>query len=254
MGLGRSDVLDGRAESRGDADHGDCEKCNGDDDGLFELHGDAPFPFENAIEAFFGLSGAGHGDALPPNAAWRRFERGKKAENRLGVTRTVCAGGERGVVTGLFSEFREAAIEPPTEGAEPKNRAMQKRKAFGERVAAGDMRNFVRENGVELGRFPFAPSGGKQNRGIFYAEGDRDRQEFRFGEARRCAQLGCACEGVQARERLRIVNRIRVAFQAAAEADSQEQAREEEDCDGCVDHAGDGHTRKRGATSYDRSL
>ena len=112
--LRRGNVQNGRAESGRDADHGNGEKCYGDDDGLFELHGDAPFPFENAIQALFGLPGAGHGDALPPNAAGRGFERGEKSENCLGVTCAVGAGGERGVVTGFFGEFCEAAIEPPS--------------------------------------------------------------------------------------------------------------------------------------------
>ena len=147
------------------------------------------------------MSGAGHGDALPPNAAGCGFERGEKSENCFGVTSAVGAGGERGVVTGFFGEFREAAVEPPTERAEPKNRAMQKRKTFGESVAAGDVRNFVRENGVEFGRFPFAPGGGKQNRGIFGAKGDRDREELRFGEARvvrSCAERAKICRRASA--------------------------------------------------------
>ena len=49
IALAASELRNRRAESRRDADHRNGEKCYGNDDGLCELHGDAPFPFENAI-------------------------------------------------------------------------------------------------------------------------------------------------------------------------------------------------------------
>ena len=49
------------------------------------------------------------------------------------------------------------AVEPPGERAEPEDGAMQKRQALGERVVTGYVRDFVGEDGVELGVIPFAP-------------------------------------------------------------------------------------------------
>src|SRR5580700_8647080 len=158
------DTFDGRTKTRRDADDRNCQKCGDDDDGFFQLHGDTPFPFENAIEAFFGVARASHGDALPPDAPRRGFE--------------------SGIVTGVFGEVGETAIEPPAEWAEPEDCAVQQREALGECVAASDVRNFMREDRVEFCWFPFAPRGGQQDGGMPYAEGHWDREEFRFGEAR----------------------------------------------------------------------
>ena len=128
------DTVDGGTKTRRDADDRNCEKCGDDDDRFFQLHCDTPFPFENAIEAFFGLSGASHGDALPPDAPRRGFERGKETKNCFGVTGAVSARGESGIVTGFFGEFGETAIEPPAKWAEPEDCAVQQREALGGEV------------------------------------------------------------------------------------------------------------------------
>ncbi len=128
------------------------------------------------------------------------------------------------------------AREPPTERAEPENRAMQQRQALGERVAAGDVRNFVREDGVEFRGFPIAPAGGKQNRGAAHAECYWHGEQLRFSQARRrCAQAGCAREKMQAREGVRVFDQLRFSFQAPAQDYAERQAHQHEDCDREID-------------------
>ncbi len=73
------------------------------------------------------------------------------------------------------------AVEPPGERAEPEDGAMQKRETLSERVVTRDVRDFVSEDGVELGVVPFTPVGGQKNSGAQHAHGERDGNEFGLG-------------------------------------------------------------------------
>src|ERR1700691_1190121 len=119
--------------------------------------------------------------------------------------------------------------EPPAERAEPKDRAMKKREAFGERVAADDVRDFMSQYGVEFGGFPFAPAGGEQNGGATHAEGDWHGEQIGFGQARRGAQACCATEKIQARHAVRVCNTLRFPFEAAPQDYAEREAHQHED-------------------------
>ena len=71
-----------------------------------------------------------------------------------GVVVAVGPARQGGFVTGLFGQVGEVAVEKPGERAEPEDGAMQKRQALGERVAAENVGEFMREDGVELGGVP----------------------------------------------------------------------------------------------------
>ena len=121
-------------------------------------------------------------------------------------------------------------VEPPGERAEPENCAMQQRKALGESVAAGDVGDFVGDDGVELGVVPFAPGGGQQNGGAQRAHGDRNGNQFGFGglrDRRPCPRRGRARRVFVVRRGSSIV--VRLAQQAAAEREADEEAREQKE-------------------------
>ena len=93
----------------------------------------------------------------------------------------VRAARQGGFVAGFLGEIGEVAVKPPGERAEPEDRAVKQGKTLSEGVAAGNVRNFVRYDGVELRVFPLAPGGGQQNGGAQRAHRDRHGNHFGFG-------------------------------------------------------------------------
>ncbi len=51
------EIFNRRAEGRDQTYDRNCHEQIGDHDGFLQAHGDTPFPFENSINAFFGLPG-----------------------------------------------------------------------------------------------------------------------------------------------------------------------------------------------------
>ena len=122
-------------------------------------------PRENSLDPFFRLSGFGHRDAVPPHA-FRRFELREKAEQGFGVTCAIGASGQRGFVACLLREIRQMAFEPPRQGTEPKDRAVNQRQPLPQRVAPLDVRKLVRQHSCEFLVVPSGPAGGQQDRGF----------------------------------------------------------------------------------------
>src|SRR5271167_585091 len=98
---------------------------------------------------------------MPIHAPRSFLKSGEKSEERFGIPRSIGSGSERGFVAGFLGHIGKAAMQPPTERAEPEDGAVQERKALGKRVAANDVREFVGDHGVKRGRVPFAPFGRK---------------------------------------------------------------------------------------------
>jgi hypothetical protein len=136
----------------------------------------------------FRLTGLGHRNALPPDPSACGVQGFEEPEQNSGVMFAVGAAGQGCFVAGLLGEVGEAAVEPPGERAEPENRAMQKRQALSESVAAGEVRYLVRDDGVELGIVSLGPVGGQQNHGAQSAHGDRHGNQFGFGNLRNGGQ------------------------------------------------------------------
>jgi len=108
---------------------------------------------------------------------------------------SVGTAGQGCLVAGLLGEVRKAPVEPPGEWAEPEERAMQKGKALGERVATRYVRDLVCDDRVELGIVPFAPAGGQKNCGLQHAHGDWHGNEFGFDGVRNTGEA----RGIRAR-------------------------------------------------------
>ena len=71
---------------------------------------------------------------------------------------------------------------------------MQQRKTLSEGIAAGNVRQFVSDDGVKLRIFPLAPGGGQDNGGTQRTHGDRHGNQLGFGSLRNGGKApgGCA--------------------------------------------------------------
>jgi hypothetical protein len=130
---------------------------------FLKRHSERSFPSENSFYAMFGLSCFCHGDALPPHSSRGGVQGLEEFEQYFGVMFAVGSAGQGSFVAGLFCEIGEVAVKPPGERAEPEDGAVQQGKTLSEGVAAGNVRDFVGDNGVELSVVPLAPGGGQQN-------------------------------------------------------------------------------------------
>ena len=235
------DIFNSRAESRGEANDRQREDHQRCDNRFLHLHGDTPFPSENSIESFFSLPWRSHGHSLPPSAPGGGFEIGEKAQQGFGITRAVRAGGQRSFVAGFFGQLGEFAMEPPAERAKPEERAVQEREAFGQRVTPGDVRNFMGDHGVKLGRIPFAPSHGQQNGRAQHAERHRDGEQLGFRQARQPLNSRRACTQRKQGRRPRVMDGPRCAVEAPAEEQTHRDAREEDQDHAEINCGSDGH-------------
>ena len=202
-----------------------------DRNGFLETHSDRSFPSENSFYAMFGLTCFGHRNALPPDSSRGGVQSFEESQQNPGVMLAVGAAGQSGFVAGLFGEAGEVAVEPPRERAEPEEGAMQKGKTLGEGVAAGDVRNFVRHDGVELGIVPFAPGGGQQNGAASRADGERHDGQFGFGGLRNRGKAPCRSACGESVSDAGIVDRLRGLQEAPGVCETDEKTREQNKCD-----------------------
>jgi hypothetical protein len=90
----------------------------------------------------------------------------------------------------LFGKIREMSVEPPRERTEPEDRTIHQRKTLRKSISSCDVRDLVRDNGVELLIVPTPPLAGKKNRGMDNAYRERHSDEFGFKGVRRRSKLG----------------------------------------------------------------
>src|ERR1700686_3296551 len=127
------------------------------------------------------------------------------------------------------------ASKPPGERAEPEDGAVQQGKALSEGVAAGNVRDFVSDNGVELGVVPLAPGGGQQNGGAQRTHRNRNGNQFGFGGLRDGDKAPCGCARGESLSQAGIVNWLRSLQQSPAERKAHEESREQNQSDGEID-------------------
>src|SRR4029077_18596498 len=205
-----------RLNGRGEKNHRRREQRKTESERLLESARRHTFPREDSVDATFCCTWCSHGHPLPVHAAWRRFEHGKKVEKSFGVARAVSAVSECRFVTGLFGEFGDAAVKPPTQWTEPESSAMKEREPLRERIATGDVRNLMSHDGVEFGFIPIAPACGKQDGGAAHSQRYGDENDFGFCQARQFLEPRRPRMKREAAKGARIVHGASGAFEAAA--------------------------------------
>lgn len=212
-----------RVRGSSEIDHRNRKGDDHNGNRFLETHGNRSFPSKNSLYPLFCLTAFGHRNALPPHPAGGGVQSFEESQQNPGVMLPVGTAGQGRFIAGLLREVGEAPVEPPGEWAEPEDRAMQKGKTLSESVATRYVRHLVRDDRVEFGVVPFAPTGGQQNCGAQRTHGDRHGNEFGF---ERLGNEGKA-RGVGARGKpqgyARFVNPLRPLDQTAAECETHEE-------------------------------
>ena len=77
---------------------------------------------------------------------------------------------QRGIVAQVFTKFRQALVEPPTERMEPIQRFVESRGDTNQVITALDMRQLMRQHEIEFIRGPVSPSRWQKDSRVFPAE------------------------------------------------------------------------------------
>jgi hypothetical protein len=135
---------------------------------------------QEAFDPGAQAAGTGHGDC-----GERPLADGGKFEERLGIGGPAFSDLEGRVVAQCFAEFGEALLEPPAEGAEPENGAVDAGEKEQVEVRALDVGLLMLENNVQLGWLPLRGCGRQK---------DSRRYRYRSGNAGADADVCCWVE------------------------------------------------------------
>ncbi len=122
-------------------------------------------------------------------------------------------------------------IEPPSKRTEPEDCAMYQRKTLRKSISPCNVRDLVRDDGVELRIIPIAPGGGKQNRRPHYAHREWHRDEFGFERVWRRSKFGGSRAGPQPQSQANVLNLDGGPQQPPTECEAHEEPCEKQQSD-----------------------
>ena len=166
-------------------------------------------PLQNAFQTFLRAPRLRHGYPLPFRALRHRIQILEKSQQNFRILRRLRAGRERRLIARFFRKFRQAVAQPPGQRTEPKNRAMQQRHPFRQRIPPRDVRNLMHHYRVQGIGVPAAPIRRKQHHRIQHAARERNSQPLRLRQSwhrmqpRRACMRFKSCGGVCLRDRPR---------------------------------------------------
>jgi len=116
---------------------------------------------------------AGHRHPQNSDSRARLYHRARQFQQIARIIARVVPAFNHRRVAGLFRQRGKLPFQPPREGMEPEDRAIQKRQPLHQRIAAAHMLAFVGEHGIELCRRPGAPGCRQNCRRMQPSDGDR---------------------------------------------------------------------------------